>query len=106
MAQQPLQVAALLGIPTEDPAERRVAALPRGGQGARREAQLTIRREDGGPLEDVVQLADVAGPGVTLELLPHGGGQVDGGAAILPGEALEEALGQGPDVLGPFAQGG
>ena len=101
MPQEALQVAALLGLPGEERSRARL----RGGEGSRRQAQLSACREDGRTLQDVVQLPHIAGPGIGLQLGPHRRGQLDGGTAVLPGEALQEGFGQIGDVSRPLPQG-
>ena len=66
--------------------------------------QALAAQKQRGALHDVLQLADIAGPGVTLEHIHHGQGK----AHVLPpvgrGEFCNKMTGQGPDILGAQAQ--
>src|SRR5262245_59388953 len=61
--------------------------------------------EDGRPLQRVLQLADVAGPGVVEERALRSVGQAEALAAHLARVALEEGLGEGEDVPAAPAEG-
>ena len=54
--------------------------------------------EDHGPLDRVAQLADVSRPGVMANRLPHRLAEAGNVLAVLPGEELQQVLGQGQDV--------
>ena len=62
------------------------------------------RRQDHGPLDDVLQLAHVARPGVLVEHLQRVVGEPLHRPAVGVGEASEEARGEQGDVAGPLAQ--
>ena len=69
------------------------------------EGDLVAVLEDHGALEDVLELADVAGPGVGVQ---GSGGVVGQGAvwlAVAVGEALQEALGEEEDVAFTLTEG-
>ena len=66
---------------------------------------LGLGVEDEDALDDVAELADVAGPVVGLELVDGGVGDFDAGAAVLLTELGEELAGEERDVLFAVAQG-
>ena len=62
--------------------------------------------EGGGPLQNVLELPDIAREGMALEGLQGGRGECHGsGVAVTPADPLEDAPGQAGDVLGPLPQG-
>ena len=66
---------------------------------------LGLGVEDEDALDDVAELADVAGPVVGLELVDGGVGDFDAGAAVLLAELGEEFAREERDVLFAVAQG-
>ena len=91
----------------DDAAIRAVPAFVDAVQGRRQmlgQHQALAAQKQRGALHDVLQLADIAGPGVTLEHIHHGQGK----AHVLPpvgrGEFCNKMTGQGQDILGAQAQ--
>ena len=62
--------------------------------------------EDHGPFDDVLELADVAGPEIGDQLFLRLIGEAGDLPAGLGVEFSQEVVGQQGDVLGPLAQGG
>ena len=71
------------------------------GEGASREPGVAQHDH---PLDDVLQLPDIAGIAVALEPLHGLGRQREAVSLIEPGVALDEVLGQERDLLGALAQ--
>lgn len=61
--------------------------------------------EDGDSFEDVLELADVAGPVEGAEFLHCGGGDINGGTVAFPADAAEAVLGEFRDGFDAFAEG-
>ena len=59
--------------------------------------------QDGGFLERVLQLANIAGPGVGAELTQGRLGEGGDGSTGGIGPPTEETLGEGEDIVRPFA---
>jgi hypothetical protein len=69
-----------------------------------RQRQRVPARKNHGPLDDVLQLADVAGPRQPGERVEHGGGDHPDVLAVAPREALDEVPREQRDVLPPVPQ--
>ena len=63
------------------------------------------RRHDDRALDDVAQLADVAGPGIVEQLLPGFVVEIERRPAVLPAEVVEEVIEQQLDVFPAIAKG-
>src|SRR2546426_3221407 len=79
--------------------------LRRRGQEQLLGAQLADRRQEQRPFHGVLQLANVAGPGMGAKQLAHLGRQRWHGQVVLPGEPLEQGLGDEDEVVAPLPQG-
>ena len=64
------------------------------------------RGEDHGAFDDVLQLADVAGPGVVGEEAERAAVEARDGAALLLGDLAAEEVGEDRDVVGALFTGG
>src|SRR3989454_7524660 len=67
--------------------------------------QLADRRQQQRSLHGILQLADVSGPGMGAKQVAHLRRQRRHGQIVLPGEPLEQRLGDEDEIVAPLPQG-
>src|SRR5262249_57646764 len=70
-----------------------------------RRAEFRPRRHDDGALDEVLQLADISGPGVCIKRIHDIVWNPGDGFAVTAREYLEKVSGKEPDVAVALAQG-
>ena len=67
---------------------------------------LAVHGQDGGPLQAILEFADVAGPVVAEQEFEGHGAEAAGGLVVLGGDLGQGVGGQQGEVLAVVAQGG